>query len=629
MSTEMGNGIDLDVSNNPNKSNLDSFLTKLQEKRLGKEMVVEDFVLEGVPPEVIDVCKEINKRGGRAMIVGGSVRDGIINREHPEMNLAPKDFDLEIFDMPIQALNTFLIDRYGQDAVSSVGVAFGTVKVKIPGFTEPLDFAQPRTESKKKGDSSHKGFDVTLDPHLSFLDAARRRDVTANAILYDPLEQKIYDPFGGIEDIRNKIIRATNYVTFAEDALRVLRIAQFISRFGFSVEDDTAKLCNILIANGELDISPPGEKGAKGLSKERIGEEFAKLFLKSQKPSLGFRFLKEIGYLQKYLPMIDSLSEMNDTNENGFEATMEAIDLKAKELKSKRDNGSLLTENDLNTIESAVKKVKDETYQEDRRRLLADLFWKIDEESMHDLMREARRKRATLMDQKNARKIRIAKESKQEFTPSKLLRLEAETRALFAREYWSEVTKSIESLKETLLGNGMLKEQESASIDEEAKRTSVEFSDRERMILTKNKIDEKGLVLMIKALSEKLGSEKATKEEMFNLFEKITQAVPVRNQVLASTEVKIAPPVSGRDVLKSLNISEKNVGAWLPVIIECIRLDRDDGLLNDPDEMTNKIREYHKRLTNLMASQPDVAGNKSKEREFYFKFKDSDPRILL
>jgi tRNA nucleotidyltransferase (CCA-adding enzyme) len=128
---------------------------------------------------------------------------------------------------------------------------------------------------------------------MSVEDATRRRDFTINAILQDPLTGEFVDPFNGRADIESKVIRVVSEKTFAEDSLRVLRAAQFASRFGFTIDAQTIEICRT------IDLSDlPGE---------RIFAEIEKLLMLSKRPSVGLEWLKELGVLEKIFPEIASL----------------------------------------------------------------------------------------------------------------------------------------------------------------------------------------------------------------------------------------------------------------------------------------------------------------------------------
>jgi len=150
------------------------------------------------------IASIIKKEGGRAFFVGGYVRDLILG-------IPSKDIDVEVYGITPQRLIEIL-SRFGE--VDVVGKSFGVIKVK--GLD--VDFTMPRRE--RKIGEGHKGFEVSVDPFMSFEEACRRRDFTMNAIMMDVLTKEIIDPYGGVEDIKNKIIRHIDACTYIEDPLR-------------------------------------------------------------------------------------------------------------------------------------------------------------------------------------------------------------------------------------------------------------------------------------------------------------------------------------------------------------------------------------------------------------------------
>ena len=218
------------------------------------------------------------EKGGTAYFVGGCVRDKIMGREC-------KDIDIEVHGVSKSDLE-HILDALGQRM--EIGASFGIYGIKGRG----LDIALPRTE-RAKG-RGHRDFDVTLDPFIGTEKAAMRRDFTINALMENILTGEITDHFGGINDIENKIIRHVNDITFPEDPLRVLRAAQFASRFGFEVSEETVSLCR------NIDIST--------LSKERIETELMKALLKADRPSVFFEVLRKMDQLSVWFPETEKLT---------------------------------------------------------------------------------------------------------------------------------------------------------------------------------------------------------------------------------------------------------------------------------------------------------------------------------
>jgi tRNA nucleotidyltransferase (CCA-adding enzyme) len=226
--------------------------------------------------KVRQVSDRINEAGGRAMLVGGCVRDEL-------MDVPPKDWDLEVYGIESAKLKEML-DTFGD--VKVVGEAFAVYKLG-----SDLDVSIPRRE--RKSGKGHRGFVVQGDPSMSFEEACSRRDFTINAILKDALTGEIVDPFDGRGDIEKKVLRMVSKKTFAEDSLRVLRAAQFAARFEFDVDPETVEVCK------KIDVTD--------LPKERTWGELEKLLLQAKRPSIGLKLLYELGVVDQIFPELRSL----------------------------------------------------------------------------------------------------------------------------------------------------------------------------------------------------------------------------------------------------------------------------------------------------------------------------------
>jgi len=232
--------------------------------------------MQHLPEKINKLAEIIKQNGGRAMLVGGCVRDAL-------MGVEPKDWDLEIYGVEPQKLREIL-DTFGK--VDAVGEAFTVYKLG-----NDIDVAIPRRE--RKVSRGHKGFVVEGDAQMSFEEAAKRRDFTINAILQDALTGEIVDIYNGREDIKRKILRVVSRETFAEDSLRVLRAAQFAARFEFEIEAETVEICR------RIDLTD--------LPKERIWGELEKLLLKARKPSIGLQWLYDLGVVHQLFPEMKAL----------------------------------------------------------------------------------------------------------------------------------------------------------------------------------------------------------------------------------------------------------------------------------------------------------------------------------
>ncbi|MCP4806874.1 MAG: CCA tRNA nucleotidyltransferase [Proteobacteria bacterium] len=225
-----------------------------------------------VPPLALEVARRAEAQGGRAYLVGGCVRDHLLG-------IAPKDIDLEIHGVAdLEALVN------GLGHVNAVGKSFGVLKVRR-GDIE-LDVSLPRRDSKVG--PGHRGIQVEGDPDMGLDEAVRRRDLTVNALLYDPLTGQVIDIVGGVADVEARLLREVDETTFGEDPLRALRAVQFAARFDFTLAPSLAALCRTM----PLDELPH----------ERIRGELDKLLLKSPRPSIGLQLLVELGLAERILP---------------------------------------------------------------------------------------------------------------------------------------------------------------------------------------------------------------------------------------------------------------------------------------------------------------------------------------
>src|SRR6266446_1074191 len=237
-----------------------------------------------VPSGVRRLLEVLRDAGGRPYLVGGAVRDAVLGLPH-------KDLDIEVFSLALGPLKEALASVGRVDAV---GEAFTVFKVSgLEGVEGAVDVSLPRRDSK--AGPGHRGIAVVGDPDLGLEEAARRRDFTINALLYDPFREELIDPHGGRRDLESRILRAVDPDTFGEDPLRALRAVQLASRFELTVDPATAALCA-----GMPLVELPAE---------RVFGEIEKLLLKARRPSIGFALMKEWGMLPVVGPELLSLAE--------------------------------------------------------------------------------------------------------------------------------------------------------------------------------------------------------------------------------------------------------------------------------------------------------------------------------
>ena len=225
--------------------------------------------------EVRVVAELVKRAGGRALLVGGCVRDELLGLE-------PKDFDIECFGISASDLQRALGAKFELDLV---GASFGIIKLKHVN----IDVAMPRRETKLG--LGHRAFEMEYDPALTIGEASARRDFTVNAIYRDPLTDEILDPWNGRDDLEKRILRHVS-PHFIEDPLRVLRGMQFVARFDLDPAPETIAICR--------KMTP------EGLPPERLFGEWEKLLIEGVKISKGLNFLRDVSWV-KYYPELERL----------------------------------------------------------------------------------------------------------------------------------------------------------------------------------------------------------------------------------------------------------------------------------------------------------------------------------
>lgn len=231
----------------------------------------KSLTANAVPPQVRHVLRILKNNGFHAFLVGGSVRNLIVGIE-------PEDFDIATNARPPQIESQF-------DRTEAVGKAFGTILVMYEGmhvdvttFRTDINYTDGRRPDKIF-------FGRTIEEDLS------RRDLTINAIAWDPLDGIWIDPFGGMDDIKAGVIRAVGNPTarFTEDALRTLRAVRFAAQFDFFFEEHTLHA---------LDVT---SSGVHRLSGERIRDEILRM-MEGPNPEQALWMLRETGLLFHVLP---------------------------------------------------------------------------------------------------------------------------------------------------------------------------------------------------------------------------------------------------------------------------------------------------------------------------------------
>lgn len=239
--------------------------------------------------KAIEICKIIKMNKGKAFFAGGWVRDKFMNRPS-------NDIDIETFGLEREHLEQILAN-FGE--VKLVGRAYGVYKI------DGLDISMPRREHKTG--PKHGDIEVEVDKDLSLPDACIRRDLTINAMLYDPLEEVTHDFFCGQDHIFGRSIRHVDPVTFIEDPLRLIRAARFAATLDFGIHMETYRLC----AANRLSLLE--------LPKERIFWELEKALMDARKPSKFFNALSSMNVLELLFPELHALKGIDQGNTHHLE----------------------------------------------------------------------------------------------------------------------------------------------------------------------------------------------------------------------------------------------------------------------------------------------------------------------
>lgn len=221
---------------------------------------------------ILEIAQKIKNEGGNLYLVGGAVRDKLLNKKI-------KDEDYCVTGITAQQFLSLFPQSFTR------GKSFEVFDL------DGKEFAMARTENKTgKG---HKEFKITTNKEITIEQDLARRDITINSIAQEVLTGKIIDPFNGKRDLENRIIRATTG-HFSEDPLRVYRVARFACSLEFEVEESTLKMMNNL------------KEELNSLSKERVFVEFSKA-LGEKKPSIFFEVLKKAEVLDVHFKEIYDL----------------------------------------------------------------------------------------------------------------------------------------------------------------------------------------------------------------------------------------------------------------------------------------------------------------------------------
>lgn len=227
-----------------------------------------------------EVLKRLEDKGYESYLVGGYIRDKLMGRTSSDIDIATKARPSEIKEV-FKDYNTI-----------DVGKVFGTIKLITDGGEYEITTFRTDLSYKDKRRPEAVNFSETIEEDL------KRRDFTINAMAYR--NGKLFDPFGGQNDLLRKVIRAVGnpYERIGEDYLRALRAVRFAANFGFIIEDNLKEAIRKNLKNLEY------------ISVERQAAEVNKIFVGND-PARGIRLLDETGLLGKIFPEVKDMVGFN------------------------------------------------------------------------------------------------------------------------------------------------------------------------------------------------------------------------------------------------------------------------------------------------------------------------------
>lgn len=243
-----------------------------------------------IPQEIIDISEKIESAGFEVFMVGGCVRDLIMER-------SPKDWDLTTNAKPEDLLNIFGENAFYENNFGTVGIKNKETEDSTLSVVEVTPY---RLESKYS-DNRHPD-EVKFSQNIE--DDLKRRDFTINALAYSVSQETFVDNFDGIKDIKDKVIKTVGKPEerFEEDALRMLRAIRFAAELGFTIDSETL---NAIYVSRET---------ISAVSRERIKEEFEKIIL-SDNPMIGLGMAEKIGILPFISPNFQKMVGVSQNKE--------------------------------------------------------------------------------------------------------------------------------------------------------------------------------------------------------------------------------------------------------------------------------------------------------------------------
>lgn len=258
-----------------------------------------------VPDNIIKLCNHLEHNSYPTYVVGGCVRDAIMNKK-------PKDWDITTAATPEEIME--LSYKYNEIHILPMANAINHGVTFIHFNGEQIELATFRKDGKYTGHNCEVNFkNVTIHEDL------KRRDFTINAMAYRPYTREFIDDFNGQADIESKIIRCVGDAEqrISEDAVRILRAFRFAARYNFKIQNEVM----LAIKNHTTDLV--------NISKERLRDEFEKILV-SPTPGNTIKTLNKLGIMSYIIPEYDALTTCTQNNPyhkfNAEDHTLCAID---------------------------------------------------------------------------------------------------------------------------------------------------------------------------------------------------------------------------------------------------------------------------------------------------------------
>jgi tRNA nucleotidyltransferase/poly(A) polymerase len=242
-----------------------------------------------LPNDIIEISNAYIKAGKDIFLVGGAVRDFI-------QGIKPKDWDLVTNALPNESKEILK----GFKVSDEQGKNFGVLRVYTKDEPEGYEIASYRRDISGGRDTKGDDQKVEMGGDVTIEDDCNRRDLTMNALFYDIRNKKIVDLVGGVDDIKNGVVRAVGDASqrFIEDRLRILRIFRFAARMNGKIDEETSKA--ILKDNRLKGVGPKDD-----VSQERVWEEMKKAWKQAKDYNYYLSFFTKFNMWDQVFPGVE------------------------------------------------------------------------------------------------------------------------------------------------------------------------------------------------------------------------------------------------------------------------------------------------------------------------------------